>query len=106
MYILAKDIHRFCNCRNLQNPGTAFRCRGAWEVDRCEKRANILADFSRSYALYSPGSWISVPALCKSELFRSQPVLDRTNFLFDKHGLDRDKFYTTYSSKVPQKMSM
>jgi hypothetical protein len=83
MYNSVKDtkgIHRFCNCRNLQNPGTAFRCRGAWDADRCEKRANILTDLSRSYALCGPGSWISVPALCKSELFRSQPVLAGTNF--------------------------
>jgi hypothetical protein len=70
MYILAKDtkgIHRFCNCRDLQNLGTAIVLGEAWEADRCEKRANILTDLSRSYALYSPGSWISVPALCKSE---------------------------------------
>ena len=54
--------------RDLQNPGTAFRCRGAWDADRCEKRANILTDLSRSYALYSPGTWISMPALCKSRI--------------------------------------
>ncbi len=74
--------------RNLQNPDTAIGLGGAWEADRCERRANILTDLSRSYALYSPGSRISVPALCKSELFRSQPVLARTIFLFDKYGPD------------------
>jgi hypothetical protein len=52
------------------------------------------------------GAGSACPHFVNPELFRWQPVLARTNFLFDKYGPDRDKFYTTYSSKVPQNMSM
>jgi hypothetical protein len=39
------------------------------------------------------------PHFVNPELFRGQLVLARTIFLFDKYGPDRDKFYTTYSTK-------
>jgi len=53
---------------DLQNTGTAIALGRVWKADRSEKRANILTDLSHSYALYSPGSWIGVPAFCKSQI--------------------------------------
>ena len=50
---------------DLQNTGTAIALGRVWKADRSEKRANILTDLSHSYALYSPGSWIGVPAFCR-----------------------------------------